>query len=210
MAEAILFDWDGVLADSVNIGFAIHQEIGKKFGFHYFRSLQQYRKKCTGDYRSLYASLGATQTTILAMELFFLQEQKKYRDTLKLFGGVKSILKNLVMKGYKLGIVSNNNGSFITQKLQSEGCRKFVGSICAWQEGKIKPDPAQLVRCMQELGVHPSNAAMVGDMDVDIAAATNAKVATIIAATYGYHPKERLSGAHIYIDSIEMLPEVLV
>ena len=50
---------------------------------------------------------------------------------------------------------------------------------------KKKPDPAGAQSILQELGVKPGEAAMVGDSDVDIQTARNAGMVAV-GVTYGF------------------------
>lgn len=201
MTKAILFDFDGVLADSISQGLELQNILAKKFSIPKMRTIEEFRKSLEGDYRAYYATLGIDKKTILAMERFFHQSQKQFEGKVKLYPGVKKFLVWL-SQFYKVGIVSNNHTSFIKATLKQEGCLSSIHYICGWKKGKIKPDPAQILQCMKNLSVEAEETSFVGDMDVDILAARNAHVAKVIAVTTGYHPKEKLVGADIYINSV--------
>jgi phosphoglycolate phosphatase len=71
-----------------------------------------------------------------------------------------------------------------------------------------KPDPAMVVAVLGELGVAATDAAMIGDSEVDVATARAAGMRSI-AVTWGFRPREKLAGADALIDSPAALGALL-
>jgi phosphoglycolate phosphatase len=129
----------------------------------------------------------------------------------KLFDGVKETLVELKARGYQLAILTNK-----PQGATDKVCQTYMGDIefykvmGAGPTVKIKPDPTELEKMLQELSVLPENAYFVGDGDADVLVAKNAGV-NGIAALYGYRTKEQLLsvGAKTFINNFKDLLDIL-
>ena len=70
---------------------------------------------------------------------------------------------------------------------------------------KKKPDPSGALAILKDLGVAASEAAMVGDSDVDIQTARNAGMVAV-AVTYGFGQQNaEACPADIYVDTLTEL-----
>jgi phosphoglycolate phosphatase len=70
---------------------------------------------------------------------------------------------------------------------------------------KKKPDPSGALSILRELSTDPAHAAMVGDSDVDIQTARNARMQAV-AVTYGFGNYDHLANpADLYLDRLTQL-----
>lgn len=102
------------------------------------------------------------------------------------YPGAAEALTELRLAGWRLVVCTNKLEASARGLLQDLGLLPAFALVAGPDTfGVAKPDPAHLLRCLtgQDLSKHP--AIMVGDSEVDVAAAQAAKL-PVIAATWGY------------------------
>lgn len=105
----------------------------------------------------------------------------------KPFPGAIETLKNLKDKGYKLAAVTSRSKKTSHQTLIDNGIFDFFDTIISFEDASgLKPDPAPLLKALENLNEKAENAVMIGDSHLDIEAGINAKTKTIRAG-YGFH-----------------------
>ena len=107
-------------------------------------------------------------------------------DTTHLYPGIAEALDALA--GTTLAVLTNKPGDFSRTILEGLGVAPRFAR--AWGAGDVpsrKPDPAGLLRLMDELGATPADTWMVGDSATDVGAgrAAGVKVAGVL---WGFHP----------------------
>ena len=125
----------------------------------------------------------------------------------KPFPGIVDALRALRERGVKTAILSNKFDAGV-RDLSS----RFFDGLFDMVRGEIepaprKPDPTVLLHMLDELNVHPSKAAYVGDTIVDYEVARNAGVAAV-GVSWGYDKAQPLpySDLDYYIhDPAELL-----
>tara|TARA_R110001592_G_scaffold69367_6_gene212588 strand:+ start:5125 stop:5814 length:690 start_codon:yes stop_codon:yes gene_type:complete len=90
-----------------------------------------------------------------------------------------------------LALITNKPEQFTQPLLDHHGIPKFDLLVCGDTLATRKPDPAQLLYCLDKLGCRANEALMVGDSVNDIKAAKAANV-PIVCVNYGYHQGENL------------------
>ena len=89
--------------------------------------------------------------------------------------------------GYRLTCVTNKPQTFTQALLKASNLLPYFELVVAGDTlAKKKPDPDQLIYCCEQLGVALSEAVLVGDSKVDIAAARSAGC-YIVLVSYGYN-----------------------
>ena len=126
------------------------------------------------------------------------------------YPGVVELLAKLKACGVKLAVMSNKNHSHITKMVAALFPDTFD---CAWgtiPEVPAKPNPARAFLIAQELGVDISEIAFIGDSDLDMLTACNAK-AIPVGVAWGYRPADvlRANGAAYTPKNADELYEVL-
>ena len=186
--EAVIFDLDGSLVDSMWMWKAIDIEYLKGFGIEAPKDLQ---KEIGG--RSF------VETAIYFKERFSLPDTiekigddwnrmafDKYTNEVPLKDGVFDFLSICEDRGIKLGIASSNSTELIEQVLSSHGIRDKFKSIKSGTEvHKGKPAPDIYLTVAKELGVDPSKCLVFEDLVDGIKAARNAGM-TVIAVSDDY------------------------
>lgn len=109
----------------------------------------------------------------------------------KLFPGVEHTLESLRSKGYRLAVATGKSRRGLEQVFAETGLGwLFELSRCA-DETTSKPDPHMLHEILEDTGVAPEAALMIGDTEYDLEMGRRAGMDTV-AVSYGAHHPDRL------------------
>ena len=188
----IIFDWDGTLMDSetqiVHAMSAAIDELGLQK-----RSIDQCRNIIGLGLKEAVDTLYPGRD-----EAFRQQFVARYRhhwfsntQTSELFPGARETLRLLKESGSVLAVATGKGRTGLDKVLLATALETvFSASRCS-DETQSKPHPQMLQEILQELGIEPGQALMVGDTEYDLSMAMGAGVAPI-AVSYGVHERERL------------------
>ena len=189
--ELLIFDWDGTLIDSeakiVDSLQAAMRETGMPIlegdvirniiGLGMRESLE-----------TLYPGISETDTKGMIDRYryhFFAGESSEP------FDGVTETLSTIAEQEYFMAVATGKGRHGLNKALEATGYDQwFHASRCA-DETRSKPHPQMLEEILDELGVTPDKALMVGDTEYDLQMAQNAGMASV-AVSYGVHETERL------------------
>lgn len=164
------------------------------------KRFEMIRKGLNGDLSTI-AYFGLTKTP------WHSEDEVPYPD-------VVSTLTELKQRGYKLGVIANQNYG-TEQRLNNWNLLQFFDIIAASAElGMAKPDPAIFERALSQADCCPQNAVMVGDrMDNDMAPANRFGMHTIrlLRGLGAYHKPQQADEKPEYtISSLAELLDLLV
>ncbi len=135
--------------------------------------------------------------------------EEKALHTARLVPGAYEVLATLKKKGLKIGLFTLNSSAVAVNVLKRLGISRFFDVMVARDLVEdVKPNPAHLSRVLEELGVRPEEAAVVGDTPFDIRCAKKVG-ALAIGITTGRATEEELrrAGADFIIRYLsELLP----
>lgn len=120
---------------------------------------------------------------------------------------VLATLDALLRAGVRLAVVSNREVRLARAVLRSHGLEGFFMPVIGGDTlSRRKPDALPLLHCLEQHGIRPEHALMVGDSAVDAAAARAAGVACYLV-DYGYNGDQPVlqAGAERVISSIASL-----
>lgn len=198
MQKAVIFDLDGTLLDTLDdIADSINAMLNE-FGY---KAIDKERvraiigsgaKKLIADALPVKVS---DEEFITRLETYNRIYNASGSPKTKLFGGIKEVLAELKKRGYKLAVLSNKP-QHSTDKVAEKYLQGLGFDFIAGQSDKIKckPDPAGALYVLQELGVKPENAYLVGYGETDVLAAINAKI-TGVCALWGNRTRAQLLAA---------------
>jgi phosphoglycolate phosphatase len=120
--------------------------------------------------------------------------KKNYADHLMeetiLYPGVKEGLESLIASGRKLAVVTNKPLPLTLPILDFLGIRDYFVIIMGGDMGiALKPDPAFLLKAVEEAGAERSESWIIGDHFTDLEAGRRAGVSRCFAA-YGFGQKK--------------------
>ncbi|MFQ6671893.1 MAG: HAD family hydrolase [Candidatus Tectimicrobiota bacterium] len=131
-------------------------------------------------------------------------------DNTRPYPGVEEVLAHFAATR-ALAVVTNKPEAFSRTILEGLGLAGYFRQILGYESvEKKKPHPEGILRVLEDGGVEPSRAVMVGDSAQDILAGKAAGTVTV-AAAYGFRPLEELSavGPDYLIHDIRELPALI-
>jgi HAD superfamily hydrolase (TIGR01549 family) len=201
--DAILFDWDGTLADSLGPLYRANLAVMRAFGLPYDEAT--HRATYQPDWRGMYGRLGVAEDRLdEANELW----HAAYADgaTTLLFPGAADALDRIAATGVRLGLVTAGERSVVAPQIRRLGLDgRFDVEVFADDHPVHKPDPAPLLAALATLGLadRPAAAAYVGDYTDDMRMARSAGTRAIgIASILADRPALLAAGAHEVADSV--------
>lgn len=214
--RAVLFDFDGTLADAVgDIAVALNRALSLR-GIAPFETDVVRDLVGGGAARLIMRALKAANEVPTELDLAYLKSafvaayQSASCDHTQLFPGVEDVLKTLKQDGYRLAVVSNKPHDLLVDVLAKLGIADaFDFVLGAGEEHALKPNSDMLIAAANALDVPLWRTVMVGDSDNDVGAAQAAKC-PVVVVNFGYSKQLADSlGADACITAFEELPEVL-
>ena len=197
MIQAILFDFDGTIANTVSV---LREAVNL--------TMVQYGYPLHTDEDILrFINNGARELIRRAMPVDLQEDQELvdrvlvdysgyyrqvYHHTEHPYDGVAELIERLHNEGFRIGVLSNKQDD-ILRKLSARVL--LPGSYDAAQgvvTGKpTKPHPYLAEKLAADLGVSPGNCVMIGDSDVDLYTAQNAGMLHV-GVTWGFRDEDFL------------------
>ena len=139
-----------------------------------------------------------------AIKIFLEHYEDHSLDATCLYPGVREGLQAL--REYPMAVLTNKPLKVSVEILEALGLSEFFRVVYGGDSfASKKPDPAGAQAILQDLKIEPSNAAMIGDSDVDMQTARNAHILAIgVSYGFGQHDPQA-HPADLYVTSLEEL-----
>lgn len=175
--EAIIFDLDGTMIDSMGIWKQIDIDYLNRFGYELPKDLQ----KCL-------EGMCFHDTAIYMKDRFNIDDpvdkieddwnkmaEQKYRDEIELKDGVLTLLNYAKAHNIKLGIATSNSKHLVTTLLKARNVYDYFEVVLTGCDTlKSKPDPEVYLTAAKRLNVNPKNCLVFEDVVAGITAGKNA------------------------------------
>lgn len=200
--RAVLFDFDGTLADSFDAITASAQHTRTHFGLPPLLPAEIRSRVGWGLVR-LMAELIPGADPEAAVAVYRAHHAGVMLPMTRLLPGVAETLAALDTRGVPMAVCSNKMVAFTRELLATLGVANRFRAVLGPDSvgGIAKPDPAMVVEALRLLGVPAGHALYVGDMSVDIETARAAGVRVWVvpsgvqsADTLRAHGPDRLLG----------------
>ena len=214
-----MFDLDGTLVDSVpDLAFAIDDMLihlgeapvgSEQVRFWVGNGAQMLVKRALS--RAMIPKEIDDSLLDKAMTLFFDSYQQVNGSKSRLYPHVRETLIYLRQRVPYLALVTNKPEQFTQALLDAHDLPKFDRVVCGDTLAKRKPEPDQLLHCLQTFRCQPAESIMVGDSSSDIKAAQLAGV-PVVCVKYGYNQGEDLASYQPdrMIDGFDQLLEIIL
>lgn len=166
--DAIVFDWDGTLVDTLAAVLAANVQVLAECGIEF--DMARYRAAYTPDWRLMYQRLGVPVDRLTFAGRRWLE---LYRDTedMQPFPGAAEALRRLAGSGYVMGIVTAGDRVIVEAQLERFGLSDVLPVRVFGDDGiAAKPHPEPLLRVLRQLGAgeRAVHARYVGDVPDDM------------------------------------------
>jgi beta-phosphoglucomutase len=194
MFEAVIFDWDGTLADTRQVIVIAFQ-----------KALSEINCKVSNEYIERRIGIGAADTfrdLLRSAKMQFdekliqhLIERKsqleiELTNQVKLFPGAKELLEALHGK-VKMGLASMNNRSVIIHLLKANDLEKYFDAVLTAESiSHSKPDPEIFLKAASKLKTSPEKCVVIEDSIFGVKAAKSANMSCIAVLTGVYSKQE--------------------
>jgi HAD superfamily hydrolase (TIGR01509 family) len=218
--DAVIFDMDGTLIDSIDIYFEIVEIALKKLELPPVSRTKILDAAETGDFNwdlILPDEIKDKKDEIIAAAWEIINEiaPQMFAENLELIQGADNILQNISSGIPKIGLVTSTQRQYLQIKmhpLKIAGVEKLFEVIITSDDvPNRKPDPEPLIECAKRLDVYPNKCVYVGDTRTDMQAGKAAGMRTVGVLT-GFDDYESLKKEmpDAIIKSIGNLMEVIV
>lgn len=200
--QLLIFDWDGTLMDSVGPIVGCTQAVLREMGLGEPPEAAIRGTIGLGLREAIDRVVPGCDDVLYARVLDCYRRHwvATYRDQPLLFAGVDRMLEELARAGYLLAVATGKSRRGLDFALDQSGLRPLFQSTRTADEAPSKPDPQMLRDILDELGIRPAAAVMVGDSIYDLQMAANA----------GIHAVAVLSGAHGREELAALAPRALL
>ena len=211
--ELVIFDLDGTILDTLedltdSMNYAL-----EKHGYP-IRTIEEVRSFVGNGLLMLTRRAIAPETDESRIQMVLAEQKAYYKehcsDKTKPYQGIMELLEFLKKEGYKLAVVSNK-ADYAVQIL----CEQYFGGIFDMAVGekenvRKKPAPDAVNTVLEKLQVDRKNAIYVGDSEVDIQTAENAKMSAVLV-DWGFRDASFLQeqGAKILVHTMDELKRAL-
>jgi len=189
--ELVIFDWDGTLIDSqanivqclqwmindLSLPGRTDNQLSNIIGLGLYEALHNLFPDYDGQ---------VYQQMVDRYRYHFLSSEPSLP-----FPGAEEVLTHLAHNDYLLAVATGKGRGGLDKALDSTGFRQWFHATRCADETRSKPHPQMLEEILEELGVEPQRAVMIGDTEYDLRMAKSAGVHAI-GVSYGVHDTERL------------------
>ncbi|MDF1753683.1 MAG: HAD-IA family hydrolase [Verrucomicrobiales bacterium] len=192
MSEAVkpllIFDFDGTLANTIDTGIGIYNEISSDYGLEPFTSedIVELRKL---NIRAVLSRIGISKITAIKIATRIRKEIHDRMDEVEIFPGAAEAVSALHEAGFRMGILSSNSTDNIRdfiKRFNLSHCFEFIeaGVSLFGKSNRIN-------QVLKKQKVAASNVLYIGDETRDMEAARKSEVCAV-AVCWGANEKEAM------------------
>jgi len=188
MTKVIIFDFDGTLADTIDILLSITNRLSTEFGFKSATKEELAQLSNLNSWQILqYSGISIFKFPLLIRRLK--AELHSEVPHIQLFPGIKEVLLELKKRGFQLGIITSNSRENVLGALEKNGLQDtftFIYSGSTFGKHKV------INKWLRIENIHTEKVVYVGDeiRDIDAAKKTGIKV---IAVGWGFNSPQALA-----------------
>lgn len=202
--EAVLWDMDGVIADTMQYHYGAWRDVLKGMGITL--TLDDFRPLFGQRHDSIVRYALGSNLTHEQIEALSDKKQKLYRErvykNIKPLPGAVELIKTLYKNKIKIALASSatkENVDIIVEGLKIEKC--FQAYVNGTEVAEGKPSPLIFQLAARKLDVAADNCVVIEDAIAGVTAAKAAGMKCVAVTTS--HPGEKLMNADLIVDSLE-------
>ncbi len=202
--KTILWDMDGVIADSYPFHFAAWQETFAKRGIKFTK--EEFTKLFGTRNDFITGSIMGRELPERDVKIIIQEKEENFRrkatGSIRQFPGAVRLLNAIKKGNFKLGLVSSAPKENIDLVLSELNLKGIFDCIVFGQEvSESKPSPQINLLAARKLKVTPSDCVVIEDSPLGIKAAKTAGMKCLAIAST--HPQQELEEADRVVDSLE-------
>ena len=211
MYDLILFDLDGTLLDSDQMIIETFKELYPLYRPGYFPSVEHILSFSGPQITETLKKEFPDGDQELLLKEFRERSTKNYVKYSKLYDGVEELLKKLIQKNIKFGVVTNKHRYATNYTYQLFGIDGLIPfTVCADEVEHLKPAGEGILQCMKHFNVKdPQKVLYVGDGLIDYQTAKNAGV-KFGYVTWSTRPISEDIPVDVFIDNYQQFLEEIL
>jgi phosphoglycolate phosphatase-like HAD superfamily hydrolase len=191
MQNLVIFDWDGVIADSCPHFMTVYRKTTEDFGRIFpISSLEEFRDWYDSSWENNFINLGFSPEEVPVL-IEYEASLVNYLD-IPLFPGIENTLRDLAGR-YVLAIASTTHSYHIKKKLADQGLESLFALI-EGGEGGTSDKKGIVSKVIESLAIARESTVMIGDTVMDITSSRAAGIRNI-AVSYGWNTHNKLIAA---------------
>lgn len=204
MFKHVIWDFDGTLFDTYPVMAKIFKDLLKKEGIEEpLDEIMQHMQVSMSAAVTYYEKKYAVSSDFI--KDFKILQKTKGIEIAKPFNDIEDICQYIHSTDRKNYLYTHRGASAITL-LKKHGLSDYFSDFITFDQGfERKPNPDALNYLIKKHVIHPDEALMIGDREIDLLAAKNAG----ISACYFNEKKEKNEYADYTIDHFQQLYSIL-
>jgi beta-phosphoglucomutase len=204
--EAVIWDMDGVLADTAPYHLLAWRETFAKRGINFTE--EDFNRSFGIRNDTIIKNVLGEQTTEAEIDTIAHEKEATFRriigKDIKPLPGALKLLKALDERGIKMAIASSTPIENVRLIVGSLGIGKYFQAVITDRDvTEGKPSPQVFLLAAQRLGAEPKNCIVFEDAVAGVKAAKRADMYCV--AITSSHPREKLKQADLVVDTLEEL-----
>ena len=200
---AVIWDMDGVIADTAPLHFAAWQEVFGKRGRDF--TPEEFRHGFGLRNDAIIARFLGDGIAPEERDAISSEKERGFRRRLgskiKPLPGVVELMRSLAGRGFKMSLASSAPRENIQLLVKALGIGGFLQVVVSGDEvSQGKPSPDTFLMAAEKLGVGPEGCIVIEDAVAGVEAAKRAGMKCL--AVTNTHPKEGLAAADLVVDTL--------
>lgn len=186
--DIIIFDYDGVIADSLDYVISLYNDLSSKYGLPKLKNQEEFTELFDGNFFEGLKENGIDLKVSQELLPEMADQMAQNADKTPVFKGVKKVLEEL-SQNYKLMIITSNLSRVIESALEKNDI-KVIEEVVGADKEKSKVRKIKRI----EKKYPESKIYYVGDTTGDIYEGREAGVTTV-AVSWGFHSGKKMNSS---------------
>ena len=190
--QYILFDFDGTLADTIDLAISIYNRIAPEYNRKPLTP-EETKIIAAGRPQELLKQFGMSPQKLAVIMLRIKNEIHELMPQMQPFEGIPEAVQKIKSKGYRLAIITSNSRSNVNLFMKNNGMDQEFDFVYSGKSIFGKDNVFK--RMFRKKNISPARVIYIGDETRDIEACKKVGI-PIISVTWGMNNKEILSTLH--------------
>jgi beta-phosphoglucomutase family hydrolase len=201
--EAVLWDLDGVIADTGPYHCQAWQEVFQPRGLNFTE--EDFKRHFGRRNDTIIRDIAGDSISQQELDIIATEKEINYRNrvtrNIKPLPGAIELIRTLGEHGVKMAIASSAPMENILLILKSLGIKDcFQAIVCGREVAEGKPNPQVFLLAAKKLGVEPQDCVVIEDAVAGVTAAKSAGMKCL--AVTNSHPQHSLIEANLIVDTL--------